>query len=82
MGYSRQGVAIGLAMLGLAALSQKSNLRFVAWIVVATLFHKSAFILLPLAMVVTDRGRWWTAVWIGATAMLALVWGLIWEANS
>jgi hypothetical protein len=70
MGYSRQGVAIGLAMLGLAGLAQKSNLRFVAWIALATLFHKSAFILLPLAMVVTTRGRWWTAAWVGATAIL------------
>lgn len=70
MGYSRQGVAIGLAMLGLAALAQKSNLRFVAWLALATLFHKSAFILLPLAIVVTQRGRWWTAAWIGATALL------------
>lgn len=70
MGYSRQGVAIGLAMLGLAGLTQKSNLRFVAWVALATLFHKSAFILLPLAMVVTARGRWWTAAWVGATAIL------------
>lgn len=70
MGYSRQGVAIGLAMLGLAALSQKSNLRFVGWVALATLFHKSAFILLPLAIVASRRGRWWTAAWVGATSIL------------
>jgi hypothetical protein len=70
MGYSRQAVAIGLAMLGLAALSRKSNLRFVAWVALATLFHKSAFILLPLAIVVARRGRWWTAAWVGATAIV------------
>jgi hypothetical protein len=70
MGYSRQGVAIGLAMLGLAALSRKSNLGFVAWVALAALFHKSAFVLLPLAMVVTRRGRWWTAAWVGATAIV------------
>jgi hypothetical protein len=70
MGYSRQGVAIGLAMLALAALAQKNNLRFVAWLTLATLFHKSAFILMPLAIVVTQRGRWWTAAWISATTIL------------
>ncbi len=70
MGYSRQGVAIGLAMLGLASLSRKKSLRFVAWVALATLFHKSAFILLPLAIVVSRRGRWWSAAWVGSTAVL------------
>jgi hypothetical protein len=69
MGYSRQGVAIGLAMLGLAALAHKSSLRFVAWVAIAALFHKSAIILLPLAVVASGRGRWWTAAWVGATAI-------------
>lgn len=70
MGYSRQGVAIGLAMLGLAALAHKSNLGFVGWLALAALFHKSAVILLPLAVVVARRGRMWTAGWVGATAIL------------
>jgi hypothetical protein len=70
MGYTRQGVAIGLAMLALAALSQKSNLRFVLWVSLAALFHKSAVILLPLAIVVARRGRAWTALWIGALSVL------------
>ena len=70
MGYSRQGVAIGLAMLGLAALAHKSSLRFVGWVALAALFHKSAIILLPLAVVASRRGRIWTAAWVGATAIL------------
>lgn len=73
MGYSRQGVAVGLGMLGLAALSRKSNLRFVLWVSLAVLFHKTAVILFPIAIAVTKRGRWWTAAWVGSTAALAYV---------
>jgi hypothetical protein len=80
MGYSRQGVAIGLAMLGLAALAHKSSVRFVAWVALATLFHKSAVVLLPLAIIVARRGLWWTAAWVGTTA--ALIFALLVEAHT
>lgn len=69
MGYSRQGVAIGLTMLGLVALSQKNNLRFVLWVTLGALFHKSAVILIPFAVLVATRRRWWTALWVGVAAM-------------
>lgn len=71
MGYTRQGVAIGLAMRGLVALSgQKSNLRFVFWVLAAAMFHKSAVILIPLSALAEDRGRLWTACWIGVATIL------------
>jgi hypothetical protein len=57
MGYSRQGVAIGLAMIGLVALQKGHLYRFAAWLVFAALFHKSALILLPLA-VFSGRKNW------------------------
>ena len=50
MGYTRQGVAIGLAMLALAALERGRVFVFGTWIVAAALFHKSALILMPLAV--------------------------------
>jgi hypothetical protein len=50
MGYTRQGVAIGLVMLGLVALEKASILKFVSWMFVATLFHKTALILIPMAI--------------------------------
>jgi len=50
MGYTRQGVAIGLSMLGLVALNQKDVLRFLLCVAAAAAFHKSAVILIPLAM--------------------------------
>lgn len=73
MGYTRQGVAIGLAMLGLVALGKRDNWRFVLWIALAALFHKSAVILIPLAVLATSRGRWWTALWVGASGVLLYV---------
>jgi hypothetical protein len=49
MGYSRQGVAIGLVMLGLVSLAEKNTFRFLLWVGMGALFHKSAVIMVPLA---------------------------------
>ncbi len=50
MGYTRQGVAIGLAMVGFVALDQGRLYKFAGWVLLAALFHKSALILIPLAV--------------------------------
>ncbi len=73
MGYTRQGVAIGLAMHGLVALGgkNKSNVRFVLWVILAATFHKSAVLLIPIAALAQDRGRAWTISWVGGAAILA-----------
>lgn len=57
MGYTRQGVAIGLAMIALVALDNGHLYRFVVWLVFAALFHKSALILVPLA-IFSGRNSW------------------------
>jgi EpsG family len=64
MGYTRQSVAIGLSMLGLVALSQGRVLRFVLWLALAATFHKSAVILLPLAMLAGTRRRLLVVLWV------------------
>ena len=71
MGYSRQGVALGLAMLGLVALTNRQVRWFVVWVVLAASFHKSAVLLLPIAVLAHARNRYWTAVWVGAVCILA-----------
>src|SRR5690606_30901665 len=71
MGYSRQGMALGLAMLGLLALEKNVPTRFAAWIVGATLFHRSAMLLLPIAALTTTRKRIWIAFWIGIIGVVA-----------
>jgi len=75
MGYTRQGVAIGLAMLGLTALMQGSVLRFVFWVVVAAVFHKSAVILVPLAIFAGSKYRLLTV--IGVVFSAALLFSLL-----
>lgn len=58
MGYSRQGVAIGILLAGLASLSQSGSLlRFAAYVLAATLFHKTALIALPLAAIGSTRNN-------------------------
>jgi hypothetical protein len=48
MGYSRQGVAIGLEMLALLALQRDQLLRFLGWIAIAATFHRTVLVLLIL----------------------------------
>jgi hypothetical protein len=73
MGYTRQGVAIGITMLGLVAMSQGNTLRFVLWIGLAAAFHKSAIILVPLAVLATIQGRVFTLLWVGITCLAMFV---------
>jgi hypothetical protein len=70
MGYTRQGVAIGLTMLGLVALSDRKLLRFVVFVALAAVFHKSAVILMPLAVLAASRHRVWTVLWVGLASLL------------
>lgn len=70
MGYTRQGVAIGFAMLALAALSQQQLVKFIVCVVLAATFHKSAVILMPLAILATSKKRIWTALWVGVCSLL------------
>jgi hypothetical protein len=74
MGYTRQGVAIGLAMFGLVALHHGRLYRFAAWLVVAALFHKSALILLPLA-VFSGRKNWGAV--LGVLVIAGLMFALL-----
>jgi hypothetical protein len=70
MGYSRQGVAIGLVMLGMVALENKNIPKFVFLITFAATFHKSAVIMFPLAVLAGTQRRWLTQFWVGVTAVL------------
>lgn len=71
MGYSRQGVALGLAMLGLVALRRGAVAGFVVWVVLGATFHKSAVLLLPIAALAATRNKLWTMFWVGLITLLA-----------
>jgi hypothetical protein len=56
MGYSRQAAAIGVLMAGLAAIiSGASIIRFLVYVAVATLFHRTAVSILPLVIFAGNR---------------------------
>ena len=58
MGYTRQAVALGLLMAGLAAFQRGSSVfRFAAYAAAAALFHKTAVAVLPLVIFATKRNR-------------------------
>lgn len=57
MGYTRQGIAIGLALLGILALQRQQLLRFSFWILVAATFHRTAVILIALALFSASKNR-------------------------
>lgn len=48
MGYVRQGVAIGFLLVGMRAFEESRYVRFLVYAVLATSFHKSALLIVPL----------------------------------
>jgi hypothetical protein len=62
MGYTRQAVAIGVILGGLAHFERTSIWRFAIYILVAATFHKSAIIVLPFVALSETRNRLVTAV--------------------
>jgi len=58
MGYSRQGVALGLFMLAITYVEKGKFKSYVMWVLIAALFHKSALILLPFGLFLSKGGIW------------------------
>jgi hypothetical protein len=61
MGYSRQGVAIGLTMIAMSALQNGKTFRFLLWVFAAAMFHKTAIILAPIA-ILSGGNRWYVSI--------------------
>ncbi len=70
MGYTRQAVALGFALLALTALANGRTRPFVIWIALGATFHKSAVLLLPIAALAASRNRFVTAGLVGVTTLL------------
>ncbi len=73
MGYTRQGAAIGVAMIGMATLGQGSVWRYMCWVVLAAMFHKAALILVPLAVIINTKHRVFTLLWVGLAGVILFV---------
>ena len=72
MGYTRQAVAIGCAMLALTWLQEGRRLRYLLWIAIASLFHQTALVLAPLGFLATSR-HWVTGMLASALALAILL---------
>lgn len=59
MGYSRQGVALSFALIGLVALGRGRFIWFAFWIVIAASFHRSAVVLIGIALLKMDFRKIW-----------------------
>lgn len=62
MGYTRQGVAIGLILLSLNALQSRQFIRYLVFIALATLFHRTSLIMIPLGFFLFGRGWLFRAI--------------------
>lgn len=71
MNYTRQSIALGFVLFALVALHDGRLRRFVIFVVIAALFHKTAAVLVFIGAMASTRNRWWTLVWIGFAAMVA-----------
>lgn len=70
MGYTRQGAALGLLMLGLVSLSKGRLAWFVVWVMLGATFHKSAVLMLPIAALASTSNRMWSLVWVGVVTLI------------
>ena len=58
MGYTRQAVALGILMAGLADFQKgASTLRFALYVTAAAFFHKTAVVVMPLVAMSSTRNR-------------------------
>lgn len=56
MGYTRQGVAIGFILMALTALQSRRFIQYLVFIALATLFHRTALVMIPLGFFLFGRG--------------------------
>jgi len=70
MGYTRQGAAVGLEMLGFVTLGAGRLWRYLLLIGCAALFHKSAVVMAPMALLAASRHRFLTMLLVGLMAFV------------
>ena len=71
MGYTRQAVAIGIILLGLAAMHRGTSvLKFGIYVLVAALFHKTAVVAILLVALTGERNKFINIMIVAAGAVL------------
>lgn len=72
MGYTRQATAVACIMLAFRHFQGDLNWRWLGWLCLAILFHKSAVIMLPIFIVTASRQRW-LSIAVGGLVLVALL---------
>lgn len=57
MGYTRQSAAIGLFMIAITRAEQGRLWRFLFWVALAALFHKSAVMIAPIGVFAVSKNK-------------------------
>ena len=70
MGYTRQAAAIGLVLVGFSAFLDRKWIWFFATMIIATLFHKTAIIMVPIAGLAISSNRLITTALVSALGLL------------
>lgn len=70
MGYTRQAAAIGLVLVGIAHLNSGSVRHYVLFILLAALMHRTALVLLPLAVIAASGSRVFVSLAVGAVTLI------------
>lgn len=73
MGYTRQAVAIGCIMMACYHFRGVFYWKWIGWLCLALLFHKSAFLVFPAFLLASTKHRWVSVVVGGALAVAALL---------
>jgi hypothetical protein len=73
MSHVRQSIALSFVLLAVVALAERSIARYVLWCVLAAVFHRSAAIFLPIAVLLTERNRAVAAIAICVVASVSYV---------
>lgn len=71
MGYSRQAAALGFVMFAYKALGAGRTKKFAVFVIIAALFHKTAVIMLPVAILAAAKNRVASALWLGVLVIVA-----------
>lgn len=76
MGYTRQATAIGCIMLAFSQFRGTVDWRWLCWLSLAILFHRSAIVVLPIFLLAGSRQRWLTIA-VGGVVAIFLVFTVV-----
>jgi hypothetical protein len=69
IGYTRQGAAIGLCLIAITAIIDRSFVKFALFVLAATLFHRTAIVVLPLIALSYGKGKISTLLFAAVTVV-------------